>query len=243
MTWTWEQVISLALVRSKRVGRNQPIAAEDISVGKEALNLVLDKLDGQGLALPSFSTNITFNTVPLQAKYLLGPGSGAAYTVRPESIITATCQTSSNPIVRVAMTPLTYEGYTTIWVPSNPGLPWNYAVNQTFPQMEVYLYPNPNTIYPIVLNCKVKWAATAGDPNTDWFAVAQVPSGYASALVDIIALEIAEIDEIQSQSLKDKADYARFVIASAVARQQPMSSREIPIGIFGNNVIMAGRNP
>jgi hypothetical protein len=242
MTWTWEQVISLALVRSGRVGEGQAIAPRDFATGKALLNLLLDEWDGEGLALPNIDTQITFNTVPNQAKYELGPGGDNS--VRPEQVLTGTCTIQQTPqVTRVIMAPMTMEDYTRLFVPSNISQPWNFAVNETFPKMEVYLYPTPDKIYPIIFNCKVKWYVTAGDVNANAFSTAQIPSGYANALVDNLALKIAKRLRLETDTLINDANAGRFMIAAAVATQIPDRRNSIPMGIFGNTVILAGRNP
>lgn len=244
MTWTWTEVIALALVESGLVGDGQVATASQGAVGMKRLNLMLDKWDGEGLALPDFSTAITFNTVAGQARYLLGAGSGAAYAVRPETIINATVTISTGPNVYNTMVPMSFPEYQGIPVPiGTTGEPWNYAVNQTWPQMGLYLYPTPDAIYPINLTCKVKWISTVGQPELNPFAVAEVPSGYAEALVSNLALRIAKRYRLDATRLENDASDSRFMIAAAVARQHRDVETRVPVGLFGIDILTAGRNP
>ncbi len=243
MEWTWTEIISLALVQSGVLGLGQPVSASQSAYGLKRLNLLLDELDGEGLALPAFDSAIIFNTLVGQAKYLLGPGGGAAYTVRPEQIITGTCTITSNPIVRNQLVPIAYADYTLIPVPSNGGQPWNYSVNQKWPQMELFLYPVPSAIYPITLNCKVKWISTVGSPDLNPFTVAEVPSGYANGLVDILALKMAEPYRLDTDTLRLKAANARFMMTSMVYNQARSIQQTMPIGLFPWQIGITGRNP
>lgn len=244
MTWTWTEVIALALVESGLVGEGQIATASQGAVGMKLLNLLLDKWDGEGLALPDFSTAITFNTVANQAQYLLGAGSGAAYAVRPETIITATVTISTSPVnVYQTMVPMSFQEYQSIPVPGTTAQPWNYAINQTWPQMGLYLYPTPAAIYPINLTCKVKWISTVGAPELNPFEVAEVPSGYAEALVTNLALRIAKRYRLETTRLENDASDSRFMIAAAVARQHRDVQTQVPVGLFGIDILTAGRNP
>jgi hypothetical protein len=244
MTWTWADIIRLALVRSGLVGVGQVATAAQLVEGEAALNLLLDEWDGDGMALPSFSTNITFDTVAGVAKYTLGPAGDVS--TRPETIVTGTCTIAGGGLItKITMAPMSYPAYTMIPVPQTQSQPWNYAINETWPQMEFFLYPTPNAVYPIILNCKVKWAATVGDPDLNPFVIAQVPSGYATALVDNLALKMAENYRLETKTLETKAKSARNMIALAVGGQNAAAAalQELPIGIFSWNIITAGKNP
>lgn len=241
--WTWTEIINLALVRSGILGRGQIASASIIQDGMKALMLLLDEWDGNGMALPNFSTDITFNTVAGQAQYLLGPGTPNAYSVRPESIVTGTVTVSTNPISNVSLVEMSYPSYTLIPVPSTSGQPWNYAVNETWPQSEVYLYPTPSQVYPITLTCKVKWAATVGSPDLNPFDEAEVPSGYANALVDNLSLKLAETYRLDTPTLRNKAANARMMVALAVANQNRANTPNLPVGLFSWNILTSGRNP
>jgi hypothetical protein len=213
-------------------------------IGKDALNLLLDEWDGEGLALPPFDASITFNTVGAQARYLLGPGSGAANTVRPETIIVGTCTIAGSPTTNTVMSEMPFPSYQMIAVPSTSGQPWNYAVNPTYPQMEVFLYPTPSAVYPITLTCKVKWVATVGEPDLNPFTEAEVPSGYPTALVDNLALKIAENYQLETATLVNKARNGKATIGFYVGNQNSKAKNTgLPTGLFSWNILTAGRNP
>lgn len=242
MAWSWAEIIAEALDRSGAIGLGQTADAQLMVKGRKTIDLLLDEWDGAGLALPSFPTTLTFDTVAGQALYLLGPGSSVANTIRPETIVTATCQIVSDPPVNVTMAPMSYPAYTMIPVPSTESQPYNYAVNETWPQMEFYLYPVPNAVYPISLAAKVKWSATTGDPTLNPFAEVEVPSGYVTALVDNLALKLAENWRMETPALINKAKTGRSMISMAVYDQQ-VNAVQGPIGLFSWNVMTAGRNP
>lgn len=243
MEWTWESIIRLALVRSGILGLGEIADAEQFSDGKNTLSLLLDEWDGEGMALPSFDAEIEFNTVSDQAEYRLGPGSPSAYSVRPETIITGTVNTSGGPVATwMTMAKIPYPDYRMIPVPSTSGQPWNYAINELWPQMRVWLYPTPSGVYPVRFTCKVKWAQTVGWPDLNPFTVAEVPSGYASALVDNLALKLAESQRLDTDTLQNKARTAKMMIALAVANQNRVQT-QMPIGLFSWDILKAGYNP
>jgi hypothetical protein len=226
------------------VGRNQPIAPSDNTTAKDVLNLLLDEWDGQGLALPLFDTDIQFNTVANTARYFLGEGPEAeVYAVRPEKIITGTVTISTGPTVRMTMRPMDFQQYTMIAVPGTTGQPWNFAINETWPQMELYLYPTPSQVFPITLNCKIKWVTTTGEPNDDLMATVKIPSGYVAALVDNLALRIAQVYRLDTETMENKAAAGRFSLASKVAHQIPPDNATLPLGLFPWNTGISGRNP
>lgn len=244
MTWTWTEVIALALVRSGWVGLGQVATASQGAFGMKVLNLLLDKWDGEGLALPNFTTSITFNTVADRAEYLLGAGTPNDFAVRPETIISGTVTIATGPAVNMSMVEMPYAQYFAIPVPAITAQPWNYAINQTWPQMKLYLYPTPDTVYPVTLNCKVKWIDTVGAPDLNPFEVAEVPSGYAQALVANLAYEIAKWWRLDTApSLEYDASQARFMITSAVLDQHRKVTSQVPVGLFGIDILTSGRNP
>ena len=245
MTWTWTEIASRALIRSDWLGLGQIPTSDQQTTALKQLAQLLDRWDGQGLALPSFDSAVTFNTIASQPKYLLGGTSPTpANAIRPESIITATCTITTSPLVRNELVYMEYETYTIITTPTaTTGQPWNYAINQTWPAMELYLYPTPNQVFPITLNCKIKWVDTVGDPSVNPFAVAAVPSGYADALISNLALEIARPWRLETPALIHEADVSRYMMAGMVYNQQRDAQRTAPIGIFPWNIGIAGRNP
>src|SRR3990170_4213460 len=152
MTWTWEKIISQALVNSGLVGKNQPIQAVDLDIGKDQLDLLIDDLDGEGLSLPPFDVQINFNTVAGQARYSMGPDANPPYTdpapasrIRPETIITGTVTLPSGGVqpVQIGMAPMSFQQYQLLSIKSTQSQPYNFAINPLWPQAEVYLYPTP----------------------------------------------------------------------------------------------------
>lgn len=245
MTWTWTEIISLALVQSGNVGLGQIATAQQASFGMKRLNLLLDELDGEGLALPAFDSDITFDTTAGVAEYGLGPDSGSnpVNGVRPETIVTGTCVVSTGPTNRQQMVEMSYPDYTLIPVPSSPGVPWNYVINPTWPNMLVSLYPTPAAVYPIVFTCKIKWIDTVGEPSVNPFSVAEVPSGYASGLVELLTLKLAEANRLDTDTMRVKAANARYMMTSQVYNQNRSRMATMPMGIMPWNTGKSGLNP
>jgi hypothetical protein len=249
VTWTWQEIIRLALFRSGVLGKGQIPSPVEFTEGMDCLKLLLDEWDGKGLALPDFSTDIVFPCVPGQEKYLLGVGPGSAFATRPEAIMTARIKISDGPpAVFFQVDPISFTDYRKIPVPSTPSQPTSYAVNEKYPRMEVYLYPSPSQAYSVSLTCKVKWISTLGIPSLyPWnvealglnedvlgnppdqvfgslmvnpFAVAATPSGYTTALVDSLALKIAQNNRLETQTLVSKANSALSMMVANLAGQK-----------------------
>ena len=242
MTWTWVEVIRLALSASGVVGKGETVTAPDSQEGMDLLKLLLDEWDGIGLALPAFDIQVAFNTVANQAEYLLGAGSPNAYAVRPESIlgVQVNISQSATPIWNV-LSPLDFASYQQIPVPSVTSIPFNYSVNPTWPQMSLNLYPTPNAIYPLRVLSKVKWSTTINAPDLNPFAYAEVPSGSVHALIDNLALKLAMKNRLTTQELVNKAYNARYMLTSALINQG--KNQQQPIGLMGAQIFLGGRNP
>lgn len=246
MTWTWGEIVSLALFRSGLVGAGQIPNGAATKQGFDCLELLLDEWDGEGLALPDYRTDLLFDTTSNVFKYWLGTGSEtAAIPYRPEQIIQAEIQVNTIPngeAVWLPLAPISYQTYRKQSVPSTQSQPCNYSVNQKWPQAEFYLYPNPNQVFTIRLEAKLKWAATVGDPTCSPCSEAEIPSGYTTALVDNLALKIAQNNRLETSVLELKAKKGRFLVTTYVQTQVP-DLEDIGGDAFSWNIINAGRNP
>lgn len=165
--FTWRKLIEQALIESGLVGKNQPVNPVDFQIGQDLLDLMLDEWDGSPLSLPPFDTQITFNTVSAQSKYVLGPDSNPpssdaspANTIRPEIIITGTVDLGGGVDVPIVEYPGGFANYQLASVKGTSSQPQYYALNRLWPQAELFLYPTPDKVYPVQLTCKVKWANT-----------------------------------------------------------------------------------
>lgn len=244
MLRTWRALIAEALVRSGWVGPGQTAGEDEFRVGKTKLEFVLDELDGAGLLLPAFSV-LTFNTVSSQVKYLLGTDDldvAGATAIRPTQIKDLMVNIGSTPEVLILVSEISFQEYQMLAIPSNTSQPTKYAVNWTWPQAELYLWPNPVQVYPMVLTGKITIADMIGDPDDNISAVAQVPQGYFNAIADIVALRIAEYARLQTDTLENRDREARFLMFSYISKQikpmLPIGSGEFPWvrGFAGMNV-------
>lgn len=241
MDWTWSKVFSLAQVQAGLLGRGQVANGSLLADSQDMTMLILDEWDGKGLALPDIYTNVTFNTVAGTSMYLLGPAGAAA--VRPETIVTATLTIASGSVQRVQLSEMPMQGYTLIPIPSTPGQPFDYALNPKWPAAEFYLYPTPNRVYPVTLNCKVTWATTIMTPDVNPFAIVSVPSGFAAALVAKLALKLAKRYRMETPALMAEADSAEFTLISQVVQQYRKDNADVPMGLFSDVLIRSGVNP
>lgn len=196
MAWTWEEILTDALSLSGILGEDQQVTASMLADARTRASKLLDELDGEGIALPLFSTDIEFSTVSGQAKYVLGTGSDSspASPIRPEQILNAEVQIQGGvnpvwiPLQRISF--MDYRDYIT--VPNNQSMPINYTWNPKWPQGDFYLWPSPNQIYRIRTACTLKWIDVVGNPDLDWYADAEIPSGYTNAFTNVLAYRLAQ---------------------------------------------------
>jgi hypothetical protein len=245
VAWTWEAIERDALKESGVLGRGQIVTASLYEEASDQLMRLLDYLDGEGLALPAFTHDFTFLTVASQTKYFLGTGTEtAAFPLRPESIeaVTITVSPSPNPTnQRLSFVPFaTYKG--DISNPENGGQPYNYSINERWPQSEFYLYPNPTQAWPINVTAKLRWVDTVGSPAVNPFAVAQVPSGYTNALVMLLAYRLARKNRLLTQELKDANRDAMASIGAQVNSQTSWGSEQAPI-VYPWTILQTRQNP
>jgi hypothetical protein len=242
MTWTWQEMMRLALFRSGLVGRAQIAGANQYKEAKDTLGTLLDELDGAGMALPVIDSTIIFNTVANTPKYTFGAG-GTGFAVRPETILVGMVRLASAPDQFQEMAPMPFLQYSRLPIPSTLARPFNYAWNEAWPLGELYLYPTPDSIYQITLYSKVKWSDTVGDPDTNYFVTGQIPSGYANAIIDLLSEKLAKNNRLGTDELTHNAYNARFLLTAMVQDQLPPVSPSRPRGVFGYDIIRAGVNP
>lgn len=246
MERTWRALIAEALVRSGLVGRSQIPTANQFKDGETTLVFLLDELDGKGYALPAMSTDVAFNTVSGTAKYFLGEGDEAeADPIRPIFIQTATVNIGGVSATYVPMTEISFQNYKVISIPSTQSQPFNYAINPKYPQMELYLWPTPNQVYPINLTCKVRWVDTVGDPTLNPFVDANVPPGFYNGLTDVLALKLAERypgGRSDDSTLMNKAQTAEFMMLQYTAQQLKANVPQ-RAGVFPWVTGLSGVNP
>jgi len=245
MAWTWEEILTDALSLSGILGEDQQVDPAMLESARVRASKLLDELDGKGIALPVFSTSIEFDTTSNQTKYVLGTGSDAspASALRPELILDAEIQITpgANP-VWLPLKPLTFTDYRQyISVPQNQSQPINYTWNPGWPQGDLYLWPNPNQVWKIRLTSTLKWIDVVGDPSSDWYATAQLPSGFTSAFTDVLALKLAQWRRLVNQDLVTKAASAMYTLSIYSTNKVP-NTPSIP-SAFPWNVNRAGINP
>lgn len=254
--FTWRKLIEQALIESRLVGVGQPITAADFQRGEDLLDLMLDEWDGSPLSLPPFDTQISFNTVSGQSKYVLGPDSNPpssdaspADVIRPEIILTCTVDLGGGVEIPVVEYPGGFANYQLASVKGTSSQPVYYALNSLWPQSNLHFYPTPDKVYPVQLTCKVKWANTqtgttqVGDPSDNPYNNAQIPSGYASAVMHNLALRIAERYTEPTAYLINNASNGRFQIMSENYHQLKPDVTRNPMGTFPWVIGDAGVNP
>ena len=246
MAWTWEEILTAALSLSGILGEDQVADASMLANARTRASKLLDELDGKGIALPVFSTDIEFDTVTGQTRYVLGTGSEAsANALRPEMILNVQLriQPGSDP-VWLTLSKLTFMDYRDyIVVPQNQSQPINYTWNPAWPQGELFLWPAPNQIWRIRTACTLKWIDVVGNPSDDWFATASLPSGYTNAFTDILAFRLAQWRRLTDSTgqLKSKATDGMYVMSTYTFDHVPRINTQP--SAFPWNINRAGINP
>lgn len=249
MASTWEEIYSDSLSLSGILGQGQLITAALFNDAKTRAKNLLDELDGEGIALPAFSVDVEFDTVPGQGKYVLGTGSDAspANAIRPETIIDGEIEINSGAQpVYLPLTSITFPQYRhNISVPNNLSQPWNYAFNPKWPQADMYLWPTPNQVWNIRFTCKVKWIDTLGyNPNDNVFSFAELPSGFTNAFTNMLAYKLAKWRRLGTEELKNASDQGKFVMATYTWKQNyALRKTDNAPTAFPWNIIKAGMNP
>jgi hypothetical protein len=243
MQWTWDEVYRESLFRAGIKGDDQDVDPSMLAKARRTALTVLDKLDGEGIALPVFSLDIEFVCTPNQEKYVLGTGADAspASPYRPETIVTAQVQIASGAQpVYMPLGPLDFRDYRNISVPKTISQPFQYSVDPKWPQADLYLYPTPSQAYRIRLACKLKWADVLGTPADA--AIAQLPSGYLNSFIDVLALQLAKNERLATQDLKNSANQGKYTMAVATWQQVPdIKSRTVDAWSW--DLVKAGINP
>jgi hypothetical protein len=245
MAWTWEDILTDSLSLSGILGQGQIADSAMISSAKQRASRLLDKLDGKGMSLPVFSVDVSFNTVSDQERYVLGVGADAspASTVRPETIINGQLriQGGSQPTY-LPLRPMSFPDYRDkLLVPRNLSQPFFYALNPSWPQAELFLWPVPNQVWQVRFTCRVKWIDVVTNPQTNQYSYAQLPSGYTNAFTDMLAHELAMWRRLSTDDLKDKAKDGEYLMT-----QQSWTTPDIAVGggdTFPWDITRAGMNP
>lgn len=247
MAWTWEEILTDALSLSGILGEDQQVDAAMLASARVRASKLLDELDGKGIALPVFSTSIEFDTVTGQEKYVLGTGvdGSPANAIRPELILDAEIQIQGgDQPVWIPLSNLTFKDYRKyITVPRNQSQPINYAWNPGWPQGDLYLWPAANQVWRIRLTSTLKWIDVVGDPSSDWYANADLPSGYTSAFTDILAFRLAQWRRLLDSTgeLKSKATDALYLMTTYTMNHVPDVNTQP--SAFPWNIARAGVNP
>ncbi len=243
MAWTWDEVYRESLFRSGLKGDDQVVDDSMLAKARRTALTVLDMLDGEGVALPVFSIDVEFICTPNQEKYVLGTGADTspASSIRPETILTAQVQiaTGSQPVY-MPLGPLRFTDYRNISVPKTVSQPFQYSVDPSWPQADLYLYPTPSQAYPIRLTCKVKWADVMGAPYDS--AIAQLPSGYLNGFIDVLALQLAKQERLTTDDLKNNASQGKYTMSAQTWSQVP-DIKGRTVDAWSWDLVKAGMNP
>lgn len=245
MVWTWEEILTDALSLSGILGEDQQVDAAMLASARVRASKLLDELDGEGIALPVFSTDVEFDTVSGQSRYVLGTGTDVspASPLRPELILDGQIRIQPGPQpVWLPLSKLSFLDYRNyITVPGTQSQPVNYAWNPGWPQGELFLWPTPNQIWKIRLTCTLKWIDVVGNPADNWTGNAELPSGYTNAFTNILAFRLAQWRRIDDVNLRTKANQAKYVMSTYTMNHVPKPKSQP--SAFPWNVARAGINP
>lgn len=232
---TVRDLISSSLRKITVLGAGENMSAEDATDGLNSLNQMLDSWSADGQVIYSRSVD-TINLSSGVLSYTMGP-SGDINTARPVSITEATITQGG-----LLMNPLMIWGaetYSTLGFPSLQGIPSNLYVNNSFPLLELKLYPVP--IGGLQLNIYSMKKLSDFSLND----TVELPPGYERALIYNLAVEIApEYEREASATVKNIASDSLSTIkrnnqqypAPTMAVDPALSQRYTNDGLWGFNI-------
>lgn len=245
MVGTWEELFYNSLSQAGKLGTGQVPNAAMYAEAQAYTKLVLDELDGEGLALPVMDIDISFNTVAGQFVYVLGTGPNLTpdNPIRPETVLTARLelQGGSLPVYQI-LAPMAFKNYRQQQTPATQSTPFQYSINPKWPQMDFYLFPTPSQTWEIDLTAKVRWIDIVGNPACQPCDIAQLNSGFTNALTCLVALRLAEKDRLDTPVLHNKAMQGKYFMMTQVWGQVPDLDTSVP-SAFPWDLVTAGRNP
>lgn len=180
---TWNELVQQALQIGNLVPRGQSAAPEINQDGQTALTFLLSEWSRDGL-LPPSSSATEATLVAGQRIYTVGPGGD--FTSRPVLLTQAIVFGASLNDVRLPVEVLDWDEFEALTFPSAQGLPKQVSVNFQYPQLQIGVYPTPNTNYKLRLVGQFPWAAIT---FTDQVSV---PPGFDSAILDNLAVKICQ---------------------------------------------------
>ena len=196
LTFTALDIITDALIE---VGIQAPGETPDADTGQWAfrkLNYVTDSWSARK-ALVYASTFATYNMVPGLLPHTIGPAVGATFSVtqRPVKVVRATIilNNTQQPYVEVPITIRDDQWWMENTIKTlQSSQPTDLFYNPAFPNGELYIWPVPNTAYPIRLEL---WAlisqySSITDPLGGPAGPGSLPPGYRNALMLSLAEEL-----------------------------------------------------
>jgi hypothetical protein len=180
---TWNEFVQQALLIGNLTPRNQSVEPVLNQDGRTALTFLLSEWSRDGLLTPSTSaTEATL--VPGQNIYTVG--AAGDFTSRPVKITQAILFDGSLNEVRMPIEVIDWDEFEALTFPTAQGLPKQCSVNYSYPQLQVGLYPTPNTNYKLRLVGQFPWSAVVFSDQV------VLPPGYDSAILDNLAVKICQ---------------------------------------------------
>jgi hypothetical protein len=225
MTRTVRQLIEKALSLINVISIGQTISTEDINLGLEAFEEIINEFNLKGLYIP-YETTDTTTLVSGQESYTIGQsGSPDINTVRPIKITSAFTREGNNDYL---LEIISIESYNRIFNKSIEGRPSYLYYNPTVLNGEIKLQPIPDSSYTLSLTSYKNF--TSPTDLTDVLTTdLLIPSEYFNFLKFVLAEELMTHYDIEKVSIAARAEKARRDIRKInLARQiTPVPLNEI----------------
>lgn len=180
---TWAQLIRQALLVSNLAPRGQDVDPTLNADALDALRLMLSKWSRDGILEPAYmwvEAQLTAGTNEYSA------GAGQLFNKRPLQIHQAILYGGGLGNVRLPIRVTPWPVYQAQTYPSAQGQPSDCFYNPTYPIGTFAFYPTPSQSWSVRILGTFDWL------EIDTLEQVSVPPGYADAIIDNLAVKIAE---------------------------------------------------
>lgn len=180
---TWCDLIRQALLISNLAPRGQSADPQLNEDALSALRFMLSDWSRDGILEPAYTQTIHTLTGGIQ-QYTAGPGG--VFDKRPLFIQQCILSGASLGQVFYPIRVSPWDEFLALTFPSAQGLPSDMYYNPTYPLGTVAFYPTPNEDWTVQIVGLFAWDTVDGNDTVS------LPPGYDSAIVDNLAVRIAQ---------------------------------------------------
>lgn len=171
---TWNEIVREILLVSNLAPMGQDADPDLNERTQRVLVRMLSAWSRDGFLSP-FTSDLETTLISGQNLYTAGPGGD--FTARPVQIFQAILSGSTLGLVRLPVEIMGWDDFQALSFPSAPGLPKQISINLKFPQLQIGVYPTPNSNWTLRLVAQLPWE------EIDFDEEAVLPPGYESAII------------------------------------------------------------